>query len=67
MRAKQLRVVFETGELAGIGGVTLTTELTLYDDGTVTGGGVLLAGDTELAVAATGTYSETIAKQRATG
>jgi hypothetical protein len=67
MRARKVRVVFETGDLAGIGGVTVTTELLLYEDGTLTGAGVLLAGDSELAVAATGTYSETIVKRRAAG
>ncbi len=61
MRARKLRVVFETGELNGIDGVMLTAELTLYDDGTLTGDGVLVAGDAEVAVAATGQYTEAIA------
>jgi hypothetical protein len=67
MRAKKLRVVFETGEIAGIGGVMVTAELALHDDGTLTGAGVLLAGDNELPIAATGTFSDGIAKQRAAG
>ena len=58
MRAKKLRVVFETGEMAGIGSVTITSELLLHEDGTLTGSGVLLAGDGELALAATGQFEE---------
>jgi hypothetical protein len=61
MRARRLRLVFETGELSGVGGVTITSELVVYSDGTVTGQGVLVTGDAELAFAATGELVESLA------
>jgi len=59
MKARKLRVVFETGELGGgLGAVTVTSVLTLHADGSLTGDGVLLAGDSAVALAATGEHSE---------
>ena len=61
MQAKKVRVVFETGDLGGgVGSVTITSVLTLNPDGSVTGNGILLAADSELAFAATGEHFESV-------
>ncbi len=60
MRTRTLRVVLETGELAGLGGITITSELTLHSDGSLTGTAILLGDDCEVALAATGEHYESI-------
>ena len=63
MRTRTLRVIFETGESAGEA-VILTAELVLYEDGTLTGSGLLSAGRHASDVAATGTHEPTLGLAR---
>jgi hypothetical protein len=60
MRTKKVELVLETGELSHGVPLTIHCELTLYMDGTVTGGGVLIAPGLKESFAATGTFMESI-------
>jgi hypothetical protein len=56
MRVTKVRIVFETGELGGGLPLTMTGELDLHADGSITGTGVLFGPGIAGHFAATGSF-----------
>jgi hypothetical protein len=64
MRTKKVDVVLETGELSHGVPLTVTCQLVLHEDGTVTGSGTLTAPGLQEAFAATGRFMDSLAPAR---